>query len=584
MLQGVEITDSDHDGLADAWENSSFGNLNEISKGDPDGDGYNNSREQLMGTDPDADNRPILLQQPTSQNVASGSPLTLEVQASAAFPLRYQWRKNGSNISGATNSSYSFSPVQLLSQGTYTVEVGNIDGWLTTTGAVLTPYLCHFSLSTNAFSFGSAGGDGNLTLTTSNDCLWSVSNTNSWLTILSSNSLSGSASVEFTVPANPGYATRTATFLVAGQIVTVTQSGNMAPPSVEGRTFTFFIASGSGAFATNGTYLLLLSTTNGQFSVIPLSGSTVSQSGSFAFTQGAMSNGTLAVDFGTFLLNYTSRVAGAFLLTNSSGDLQTGSFSSLITGADFDGNGRADLVFQRTNFTLMAWKLNGTAFLGSALLKNGATAGSGWRVVATEDFNHDGMFDLLFQHTTGKLKTWFMNGTAYSAAANLRGGATKKIVGMGDFNGDGKRDILFESPGRVLSTWLMDGTAFLGTGTIAGGQAATTGWHAFAAADFNADGQDDVLFQHDTGKLSAWVMNKNVRLRIDALNSSKSPGGTWRAHAVADLNGDGRYDIVFQNSSRSILVWLMNGKSLAGKVSLNGGRPLPSGWQLVAPR
>ncbi len=52
IAQGVAITDTDRDGLDDNWELQHFGNLDFGPRDDPDGDGFNNAREQLMGTDP----------------------------------------------------------------------------------------------------------------------------------------------------------------------------------------------------------------------------------------------------------------------------------------------------------------------------------------------------------------------------------------------------------------------------------------------------------------------------------------------------------------------------------------------------
>lgn len=51
-IRGVPIEDSDADGLDDAWERHHFGHLQHGPGDDPDGDGYSNAREQIMGTDP----------------------------------------------------------------------------------------------------------------------------------------------------------------------------------------------------------------------------------------------------------------------------------------------------------------------------------------------------------------------------------------------------------------------------------------------------------------------------------------------------------------------------------------------------
>jgi subtilisin family serine protease/subtilisin-like proprotein convertase family protein len=60
-LDGVEITDTDHDGLDDNWEVAHFGSMEFGSQDDPEGDGYSNAREQIMGTDPNAADIPFQL-------------------------------------------------------------------------------------------------------------------------------------------------------------------------------------------------------------------------------------------------------------------------------------------------------------------------------------------------------------------------------------------------------------------------------------------------------------------------------------------------------------------------------------------
>ncbi len=59
IIRGTQIIDTDHDGLDDNWELAHFGTLAYGPKDDPDGDGYSNAREQVMGTNPMAPNDPF---------------------------------------------------------------------------------------------------------------------------------------------------------------------------------------------------------------------------------------------------------------------------------------------------------------------------------------------------------------------------------------------------------------------------------------------------------------------------------------------------------------------------------------------
>jgi len=71
---------------------------------------------------------PVITMQPGSQTVTPGSNATFYVAATGA--TAYQWRFNGTNISGATGSSFQIASAQLTDVGYYMVVVKNGDGWV----------------------------------------------------------------------------------------------------------------------------------------------------------------------------------------------------------------------------------------------------------------------------------------------------------------------------------------------------------------------------------------------------------------------------------------------------------------------
>ncbi len=66
--------------------------------------------------------------QPSSTAVCIGDPLTLQVDASGAAPVTYQWRRNGTEIPGATSPSIAVGSVSFGDAGQYTVVVANACG------------------------------------------------------------------------------------------------------------------------------------------------------------------------------------------------------------------------------------------------------------------------------------------------------------------------------------------------------------------------------------------------------------------------------------------------------------------------
>lgn len=82
---------------------------------------------------------PTITAQPGDQSVTVGANVSFSVVASGTAPLGYQWRSNGTNISGATSASLAVNAVTLAQSGfTYSCVVSNAAGSATSSTATLT--------------------------------------------------------------------------------------------------------------------------------------------------------------------------------------------------------------------------------------------------------------------------------------------------------------------------------------------------------------------------------------------------------------------------------------------------------------
>jgi hypothetical protein len=81
--------------------------------------------------------KPALTLQPSNQSVLAGATVNLQVAANGTPSPAYQWYFNGTNLSGATTNSLSFSPTQPRQAGAYTVVLNNLAGSVTSTPAML---------------------------------------------------------------------------------------------------------------------------------------------------------------------------------------------------------------------------------------------------------------------------------------------------------------------------------------------------------------------------------------------------------------------------------------------------------------
>jgi poly(3-hydroxybutyrate) depolymerase len=82
---------------------------------------------------------PAITTQPAEQAVLAGQPVSFTVAAAGTAPLRYQWRKNGINIAGATSDTFAI-PAAISSDcgASFSVVVGDGAGNTTSARAQLT--------------------------------------------------------------------------------------------------------------------------------------------------------------------------------------------------------------------------------------------------------------------------------------------------------------------------------------------------------------------------------------------------------------------------------------------------------------
>jgi hypothetical protein len=272
--------------------------------------------------------------------------------------------------------------------------------------------------------------------------------------------------------------------------------------------------------------------------------------------------------------------------TNSyyySADVTATTRGSSSSQDDFNGNGISDMLWRNSSGTLAEWLMNGSTISTSSpptYQGTAVTADSSWNVAAIADF--DGAVspdaDVLWRNSNGALAIWLMNGETISssAAPTYQGAAvspnsTWNVVGTGDFIGNGNADILWrQSSTGALAMWQMNGSDIVSSaGPTYQGAAVSPNstWNVVGTGDFNGDGKDDILWQQSsTGALAMWLMNGSDIASSAAptyQGAAVSPNSSWTVAGIGDFYGNGNDDILWRQSSTGALaMWQMNGSDI----------------------
>jgi len=161
------------------------------------------------------------------------------------------------------------------------------------------------------------------------------------------------------------------------------------------------------------------------------------------------------------------------------------------------------------------------------------------------------------------------------------------VAGLADFNHDGVLDVVWQNDStRQVQVDYYGGTG----GTISQGRswlnsAGQPGWRVVAIADFNGDGAPDLVWQNDaTGQVTVNYYggaDGSMYVGWNWLNTSPTPG--WRVVAAADFNRDGTPDLVWQNdSTRQVTVNYYGGSGGAVNAGWNWLKADSNpGWTVV---
>ena len=140
--------------------------------------------------------------------------------------------------------------------------------------------------------------------------------------------------------------------------------------------------------------------------------------------------------------------------------------------------------------------------------------------------------------------------------------------------------IYWQHTNGTLAAYYMDGTNLaLNGGILLTPSQIDPTWQLMAAADLNRDGRPELLWQHQAGALALWNLNGTVLASAAALTPAKM-GPEWKIVATPDLSGDGKAEVLWQSDAGWLGLWFMDGATMTNASYLTPNKVDPN-WRMA---
>ncbi|MBV5310346.1 FG-GAP-like repeat-containing protein, partial [Chromatium okenii] len=305
---------------------------------------------------------------------------------------------------------------------------------------------------------------------------------------------------------------------------------------------------------------------------------TVSFAEKIDFAVGSRPNNVITSDvdgdgkLDVIVTNYISTTVSVLRNTSTSDTLSfagkinfpTGSFPESVASADIDGDGKLDLIVANSNDRTVS-VLKNTSFTGAVgfAVKTDFATGEYPTSVTTDDIDGDGKLDLIVANDGGSVSVLRNTSTSgklsFAEKVDFAAGSTPYAVTNTDVDGDGKPDLIVANRNSNTISVLLN-TSTSGKVSFADKVDTGVGYSpvSIIAADVAGDSQPDIIVTNENSKTVSVLINTSSVGVSSFAQLTYATGNAPSCVTTADVDGNGRADIIVTNAGSDTVSVLKN--------------------------
>jgi hypothetical protein len=231
-----------------------------------------------------------------------------------------------------------------------------------------------------------------------------------------------------------------------------------------------------------------------------------------------------------------------------------------------NGNGINDLIWHndQTGFALI-WYLAADGFFMSSQLIRDTPSSTAWRVVGVTDVTGNGRPEIVWHNrSSGHTYIWYLNADGtYNEGQFVRERESIlswQIVEIKDITGNGRAEILWHnnSSGQAC-VWYLNADGTYNEGRYVREIGSVLSWRIVGLADVTGNNRPEIIWHNQrSGFVYIWHLNADGTYQSGSFARENPSALSWHIVGLADVNNNGRSEIVWHNRStgRTVLWFL----------------------------
>ncbi len=130
----------------------------------------------------------------------------------------------------------------------------------------------------------------------------------------------------------------------------------------------------------------------------------------------------------------------------------------------------------------------------------------------------------------------------------------------------------------ALEVWLLNQTNFVEAKAISGGPPLSPEWQLVSSADMDGDKKTDLIFQNTKGQIAAWLLD-GTTFRVSKV--IKKSLARWRVIAANNLNNDARSDILLRDAKGRLAILFFSKTKFKSAAILKKSLTVNTNWHIL---